>query len=63
MLRLYRRKYAVQDIGHVLYGLTFFDDAERARMPRMLWAIDWKTIKKTIQAWVRETVKSATSMT
>jgi hypothetical protein len=56
MLRLYQKKFAVQDIAHVLYGLTFFDDAERTRMPRMLWAIDWKTIKKTIQAWVRETV-------
>jgi predicted nucleotidyltransferase component of viral defense system len=54
MVRLYQQKYSVKDIGHVLYGLTYFDDADRERMPRMFWDLDWRTVKKTIQEWVRE---------
>jgi len=54
MLRLYQKKYSVHDIVHVLYGLTYFDEADRERMPRRLWDADWRIIKKTIQGWVRE---------
>jgi hypothetical protein len=54
MLRLYQQKYAVRDIGHVLYALVYFDDANRERMPEMLWDKDWQSIKKTIQEWVKE---------
>lgn len=52
MLRLYQRKYSVADIGHVLYGLAYFEEADRERMPRLLWEAN--SIKRTIQAWVRE---------
>lgn len=52
MLRLYQKKYSVADIGHVLYGLAYFEEADRERMPRLLW--DANSIKRTIQAWVRE---------
>lgn len=54
MLRLYQQKYSVEDIAHILYGLSYFDDADKERMPKMFWNIDWRTIKKTIQGWVRE---------
>jgi hypothetical protein len=54
MLRLYQRKYSVEDISHVLSGLVFFDDGERERMPRMLWSVDWRSIKRAIQEWVQE---------
>jgi hypothetical protein len=54
MLRSYRTKYGVRDTGHLLYALSYFDDAERERMPRMLRPWDWATIKRTIQRWVRE---------
>ncbi len=54
MLSLYQRKYSVKDISHVLYGLSYFDDAEREISPRLLWDMDWKVVKKTIQEWVRE---------
>jgi hypothetical protein len=54
MLHLYERKYSVQNLSHVLYSLAYFDDAEKERIPRMLWRIDWRTIKRTIQEWVRE---------
>lgn len=53
MLEFYREKFSVQDISPVLYGLTYFDDAENERMPKMLWQVKWADIKKTIQAWVK----------
>jgi hypothetical protein len=57
LLELYQRKFTVEDIAHVLYGLAYFDDAEKERMPRMLWNVDWRTIKRTIQQWVREAAR------
>lgn len=52
ILLLYKRKYGVDDIAHVLYGLAYFDDADKERMPRMLWKADWKTIKAAIKNWL-----------
>jgi hypothetical protein len=54
MLQLYQRKYSVQDIAHVLFGLAYFDDAEAERMPRMIWNVDWTTVKRTIEKWIKE---------
>jgi hypothetical protein len=54
LLRLYSRKFKVQDISPVLYGLSYFRDAEEEPMPRMLIDVQWRTIKKTIQGWVRK---------
>jgi nucleotidyltransferase AbiEii toxin of type IV toxin-antitoxin system len=54
MLGWYRQKFGVQDIGHLLYALLYFDDADAERMPQMLWKVDWKEIKKTIGGWVRD---------
>lgn len=54
---LYRRKFKVQDISPILYGLSYFDDAESEPMPRMLWKVQWRAIKKTIQEWVKELEK------
>ena len=53
MLAFYQRKYDVQDIGHILYGLSYFDQAEKERMPRMIWNVEWKEIRKTVQSWVK----------
>lgn len=53
MLGWYRQKFGVQDIGHLLYALLYFDDADAERMPQMLWKADWKEIKRTIGGWVR----------
>jgi hypothetical protein len=52
MLGLYRRKFAVEDVGHVVMSLTYFDDAELEETPEMLWDIDWEGVKKTIEGWV-----------
>jgi hypothetical protein len=53
MLRFYQKKFGIRDIGSVLYGLVYFDDAENERMPRMLWNVNWRDIKKTILEWVK----------
>lgn len=53
MLRLYRRKFDIEEIGHLLYSLTYFADAERERMPEMLWAVDWPTVRTTIETRVK----------
>lgn len=58
MLSLYRRKFSIEDIAHVLYGLASFDDADRERTPHMLWGVDWRTVKATLQRWVREVANS-----
>ncbi len=48
MLDLYQKKFNIRDVGSVLYGLVYFDDAESERMPRMLWDVNWGEIKKSI---------------
>ena len=54
ILGLYQKKFSIQDIGHLLYSLAYFDDADRERLPRMLWDTDWRIIRETIQEWVKE---------
>jgi hypothetical protein len=54
LLGLYQHKFKVRDIGPVLYGLSYFDDADHEPKPRMLMDVQWRTIKKTIQDWVKE---------
>ena len=56
MLKLYGRKYDVSDVGHTIYALTYFDDAEEDESPEMFWQVDWDEVKATIEAWVREYV-------
>jgi len=53
MLAWYRRKYGVKDTAHVRYSLLYFDDANTERMPRMLAKADWRSIRRTIQLWVK----------
>jgi hypothetical protein len=53
MLALYQKRYQVEDVTPVIYGLTYFEDAESELSPRLLWKTDWKTVKKTIKDMVR----------
>jgi len=53
LLGLYRRKYGVTDVTHVLYGLSYFDDAESEQMPDLLAPADWAAIKRDIRAWIK----------
>jgi hypothetical protein len=54
MLAAYTSKYGIADIAHVLYALTYFDDAEHDRMPVMLWDVSWPRIKRAIAGWASE---------
>lgn len=54
MLRLYQKKYNVEDIAPVLYGLAYFDDADQERTPTLLWRVDWKTVKRSLRSWLKE---------
>jgi hypothetical protein len=54
MLGFYQKKFGIRDIGSVLYGLVYFDDAESERMPKMLWDVKWREIRSTILKWVKE---------
>ena len=57
MLQSYRQKFATTDINHLLRSLAYFDDADRERLPRMLWKVNWRTVKETIRCWVRKTAQ------
>lgn len=57
MLGLYRRKYSVGDIGHLLYALTYFDDADRERTPFMVAKWTWPRVKDAIRRWVIEVAR------
>jgi hypothetical protein len=52
MLAFYRRRFGVRDVGHVLVALTYFDDADRERMPTMLLPWQWPAIKAAIRTRV-----------
>ena len=54
LLELYRKRYSIEDIGHVLYGLAWFDDEDRERTPKMLWDVEWESVRGTIRGWVKE---------
>jgi len=54
MLSFYQKKFGIRDIGSVLYGLVYFDDAESERMPRMLLDVTWREIGNAILGWVKE---------
>ena len=53
MLVLYKKKFGVDDIAHLVMALAYFDDAERQRMPSMIRKVPWKTIKAEVQRWIR----------
>jgi hypothetical protein len=52
MLHLYRQKYQVADIVHILQALSYFDDADQERTPVMLWEVGWREVKKALRSWV-----------
>ncbi len=52
MLESYRRKYQIQDLGHVLTALTWFEDADVDRDPLLGTSESWEEVKRTIRGWV-----------
>ena len=63
MLNLYREKYRVRDIGHVVMSLTYFDDAETGAMPRMLTEVSWDEVRggleERVAAYLRDSCDDA----
>lgn len=57
MLDLYREKFEVRDIGHVLHSLTYFDEADATAMPAMLRDIGWEDVKADLRNRVRAFVR------
>jgi Nucleotidyl transferase AbiEii toxin, Type IV TA system len=53
MLEMYQQKFSVTDIGPVLYGLVYFDDADEERDPLMLENIQWSDVKQAFRNWVK----------
>lgn len=54
MIGAYRRKYDVEDIGHLLAAVCYFDDAEKEPMPVVFDEIDWAVLKDALRKRVRE---------
>jgi nucleotidyltransferase AbiEii toxin of type IV toxin-antitoxin system len=53
MLGWYQEKFNVREVGHVVYSLAYFADAEAEPMPRMIWNADWRQVKQTVQEATR----------
>lgn len=53
LLELYQFKFDVADIGPVLYGLVYFDDAEEEHDPLLLSPVAWRDVKQAFRDWVK----------
>jgi hypothetical protein len=54
MLECYKLRFATREIAHILYGLSYFDDAEKSPMPEMLWQVKWPAIKAHLRKCVAQ---------
>jgi nucleotidyltransferase AbiEii toxin of type IV toxin-antitoxin system len=53
MLRCHQQKFTTTDQAHLLYSLAYFEDADKERMPQMLWDVTWQAVKATIRRWLQ----------
>lgn len=56
-LEAFRRKYPVEDIGHVLQSLVYFGDAGEP-LPKGLAPSWWTQIRHDLETWVRAVVEA-----
>lgn len=54
MLALYKRKYSVTEVFHLLRALVYFDAADSERMPRMLWDVKWHHVQNMLRREVKK---------
>jgi hypothetical protein len=52
-LRLYGQKYDLDDVGHVLISLAFFDEADSEPDPMLLESPGWSEVKRWFKSAVR----------
>ncbi|MFQ5707811.1 MAG: nucleotidyl transferase AbiEii/AbiGii toxin family protein [bacterium] len=57
MISVYRKKYQITDIAHLLYALAYFSDAENEPMPVLVWDIEWEAVKETIRKQIKSIAK------
>jgi hypothetical protein len=53
-LQLYQRKFDLEDVGHVLMGLTYFDEADDQPDPDLLDSPPWDQVRATLQRWTKK---------
>jgi hypothetical protein len=53
-LEWYQQKFHVKDMAHLLFSLSYFDDADRERTPPLLWKLNWRAIKRAFSSWIKE---------
>jgi hypothetical protein len=53
LVRVSARLMPSMNDAHLLRSLTYFDDAEKTPMPRMLWACDWREVRKFFERGVQ----------
>lgn len=59
LLEMYRQRFGVADVQHVLIGLTYFVDADHDPDVDTTQRIRWRQVKKDLTRWVRELVDSS----
>jgi predicted nucleotidyltransferase component of viral defense system len=57
-LELFKTKYRMRDIGHVIRSLRYFDDADEEPELRMLIDLDWNRVKSDFLTWVSSLLPS-----
>lgn len=57
MASSYQRKFQIEDVGHVVMSLTYFDDADEEDMPEMIWDVGWEEVKRAIEGWITDYVR------
>jgi len=57
IITLYKKKFPEADLFPVIRGLNYFDDADKERMPRMLWEISWDAVKAGIVKGLKKYLK------
>jgi hypothetical protein len=53
MLEFYSQKYNTDSLFMPIRSLTYFEDAEKETMPKMLIATQWQDVKEKIREAVR----------
>lgn len=54
MLAWYQEKFKIHDSAHLRYSLSYFEDADRQRMPKLLRPMKWLAIKQVIRERVQQ---------
>jgi hypothetical protein len=54
LLKKYEKKYRLRADSHLAMSLTYFEDADREPMPRMVWKVRWPEIKQAFREWIKD---------